>query len=300
MDHSLETDVAAAASAGGFLQWRRKHAVPPGTPCYNCATPLRGPWCFACGQLGEDFHRSIWHLLAESFESFFHADGRLWRTLPRLITSPAGLTHDYLSGKRAPQLPPLRLFLVVLLLVFVAGSLAAGPMEPNLHGGPDDIAQINKMHFHVYAPWDEFLNGWVRDHLGRAVAHPERLLAAMEAWAHDFAFLALPVSALILSGIFIFRRGYYAFDHLIFSMHSLSFQGLLVVTFLMINEFTNWPAGVLLLASPVHLFAHMRGVYKTSVLGTLFRMLVLFTASSIAYAIMMVGLVIVGLAALRA
>ena len=32
----------------------------------NCATPLQGPWCHACGQRGEDFHRSIVHL-AELF-----------------------------------------------------------------------------------------------------------------------------------------------------------------------------------------------------------------------------------------
>ena len=67
---SQELDTAAAGSLGGFL--RRKpggeHALPPGTPCANCATPLQGPWCHACGQLGEDFHRSTTKLLMESIE----------------------------------------------------------------------------------------------------------------------------------------------------------------------------------------------------------------------------------------
>ena len=50
MTNELET--AAAASAGGWLRWRRKQAdIPPGTPCANCETPLVGTYCHACGQI---------------------------------------------------------------------------------------------------------------------------------------------------------------------------------------------------------------------------------------------------------
>src|SRR5262249_53996614 len=102
-----ELDIAAAASAGGWLRWRKKHAVEPGTPCANCATPLKGPYCYNCGQLAENFQRSIGHLLVEGLESFFHFDGRLWQTLPKLALKPGQLTHDYVEGKRAYQIPPL-------------------------------------------------------------------------------------------------------------------------------------------------------------------------------------------------
>jgi hypothetical protein len=301
MDHSVETDVAAGASAGGFLAWRRKHALPMGTPCYNCGTKLLGPWCYACGQMGEDFHRSIPHLLWEALESFFHADGRLWRTVPRLLLRPAQLTHDYLAGRRAPQVPPLRLFLVVLLFVFLAGELgtSAGRMKfVNIDTKPEDITGLNKVEVHVYKPWDAALTQWTRTHLGRAATHPDRLVAAMGDWAHDFAFLTLPISALILAMIFMFRRGFMVFDHLIFSMHSLSFQGLLFVT----GAIAQWAIGnaawFLLAASPVHLYSHMRGVYGTGRFGTLVRMAVLFTLSSMAFGIMVLGLIVVGLAAL--
>ena len=123
MSNELET--AAAASVGSMLTWRRRvaHDLPVGAPCANCGTPLMGPWCHACGQLGEDFHRSSWKLLMETIEGLFHFDGRLWRTLPGLAINPARLTNSYLEGHRAPQIPPLRLFLVVLLLVFLTGSL---------------------------------------------------------------------------------------------------------------------------------------------------------------------------------
>ena len=302
MGDELEVEVAAGIAAGGFLRWRRKHALPLGTPCYNCCTPLKGPWCYACGQLGEDFHRSSRLLIWEFLENFFDADSRLWRTLPQLVVRPAAVTRDYLAGRRAPQVPPLRMFLVVLVLVFVVGQMAAGAGNLNLvsiHQDPGDADKIRNLHLHIYAPWDEALSAWTRAHVGRAVAHPDQLVTAMGAWAHDFAFLALPFSALMLSLIFVFRRGYLLFDHLIFSMHSLSFQGLLVVICLGIQPLVGDDAWQLLFASPVHLFVHMRGVYGTSWLGTLVRMLILFIASSVAFAFLVLGLVVVGLAELK-
>jgi hypothetical protein len=302
MDDELEVDVAAGIAAGGFLRWRRKHALPLGTPCYNCRRPLKGPWCYACGQLGEDFHRSARLLVWEFLENLFDTDSRLWRTLPKLVLHPATLTRDYLAGKRAPQVPPLRMFLVVLVLVFVVGQMAAGVGNINfapIHNDAGDAAKLEAIHLHIYAPWDAALTAWARAHVGRALAHPDQLVAAMGAWAHDFAFLALPFSALMLSVIFVFRRSYLLFDHLIFSMHSLAFQGLLFTTCMGFQALVGDGAWNLLYASPVHLFVHMRGVYGTSWLGTLVRMFILFIASSVAFAVLMLGLVVVGLAELK-
>ena len=83
------------------------------------------------------------------------------------------------------------------------------------------------------------------------------------------------------------------FDHLIFSMHSLAFQGALISLAVLAD--TGW----LLWAAPVHLFAHLRGVYRTGVAGTLLRMAVLFVASAVAFALLLLGLVVVGLQGLR-
>src|SRR5665213_3948709 len=98
-------------------------SLPVGTPCPNCATPLEGPYCHECGQLGEQFNRSVLHLITEAVENFFHVDGRLLHTLPRLVLHPGRLTTDYIEGHRAAQIPPLRLFLVVMLIFFFVGGL---------------------------------------------------------------------------------------------------------------------------------------------------------------------------------
>jgi hypothetical protein len=287
-------------TSGAFLRWRRHHARPPGSPCFNCGAILQGPWCHACGQLGEDYHRSAHHLIWEAFEGLFHADGRLWHTLPRLLFRPAALTRDYLAGKRASQVPPFRIFLIVLLLVFFIGETLTGIDHASiLKIDPNDAGHVNDIHVSLYKPWDDAITAWTRTHVSRAMAHPDAFIAAMAAWAHDFAFLSLPIFGFILAAIFIFRRRFVLFDHMIFSMHSLSVLGLLLLTAMVLNHFIGDQALLLLWLVPVHQFFHLRGVYGTSLIGTALRLGVLATAATVAFAFIMVALVLVGIAALQ-
>jgi hypothetical protein len=285
----------------------QSHSVPQGTACYNCGTPLLGPWCHACGQAAHDYHRKAHHLVGEAVESLFHADGRFWRTVPRLVADPAGLTRDYLAGKRAPQIPPMRLVLITLVLVFLIGGWTAGFGGNTKIDAPPSAAEraeILKGKVDVHLPGvspaqNGAINDWLTVHIGRALDNPQRLADGMQERAHDFAFLMLPISAFLLAAIFMFRRGFVLFDHFVFSMHSLSFQGLLITALMLLSAVWGG-AWLLLLASPVHLFAHMRGVYGTGKFGTLVRMAVLGMLTAIAFSLLLAALVIVGLEGLRA
>lgn len=279
------------------------HSLPLGTACPNCGTALAGPWCYACGQKGEDYHRSIWRLAAEAFEGFTELDGRLWRTLPRLILNPGQLTRDYLDGHRATQVPPFRMFLIVLLMVFFAGQLNFQGNHVNfrlataseLAKTPAQQAELKK----VGEQLSTTPNGrWLVSHAEAALKNPQAFMAAMERWSHEFAILLLPIAALALSVLFLFKRGVYVFDHLIFSMHSLSFQGLLLTAVFLGGLAVDWASWFLWIA-PVHLFIHMRGTYRISSLGALIRMFLLFVASATAFVFLMLGLVFVGLATVR-
>ena len=95
-----------------------------------------------------------------------------------------------------------------------------------------------------------------------------------------------------------FKRGVYVFDHLIFSMHSLSFQGLLLTTIFLGSLLTGW-VWWLIAAAPAHLFFHMRATYRISTLGTLIRMWLLFVGSAVAVGFLLLALVIVGAIAAR-
>jgi hypothetical protein len=276
-----------------------KHGAALGSPCANCATRLQGPWCHHCGQSSADYHRSAWHLSVEFFEGLFHFDGRLWHTLPDLIVRPARLTRAYISGHRAPQVPPLRMFLVTLLLLFLAGSLGSESTEIQVLKG--DSAQqarqhLDQIHVELANHRIPSAEAWLRGHLARAMERPEEFLLIIEGWSERFAILMLPLAAALLSLIFIFQRRFWLFDHTVFAMHSLSFVGLLVTGFILLGRVLpdGWSAA-LLLAAPVHLFMHLRGVYGGSVVATLLRMTLLGSASLIGMVFLLLGLVSVGL-----
>jgi hypothetical protein len=302
-----EVEVAALASLGAWFKRGKSHTAAPGSACANCAAVLQGPYCHQCGQLAENFHRSLGHLVEEVFENLLHLDGRLWQTLPRLVLKPGRLTRDYLDGHRAFQIPPLRLFLVVLLLVFLAGGLGGKNthvvgVTPSGHKVFDlrnDPHAGDKVNIDLGStPSDKAKANWLKTRAINAAREPERFLMVMETWGHRLAILALPIGAGLLSLLYVFQRRFFVYDHLVFTMHSLSFQGLLLSGYFLVKLAIPGAAGILLLASPVHLFVHMRGVYRSSVLGTLFRMIILFTGSIFAFGFLMVALVFIGLAAM--
>lgn len=348
-----ELDIAGAASIGGWLRWKKKHTFEPGTPCPNCETPIQGPYCHECGQLAETFERSVGHLFVEGLESFFHFDGRLFQTLPRLALRPHQLTRSYLDGKRASQIPPLRLFLVVLLAVFFIGGLNLSGNTPsaivntrtttngkvvnkmskvelnaderkalmeNLGDSAAMAAIVNKArarqglppaaaeagakadreNTNLYIMGKKATPGqtnWFKTRVKRAFQNPHFFIMAIEEWGHRLAFLMLPIAALQLSLFYVFQRRYYVFDHLIFSMHSLAFQGLLISLILLLSAITPLAWWLILLA-PVHLFVHMRGTYGSSTIGTLVRMVLLFWGSFLAFSALLTWVLWIGLQAM--
>jgi hypothetical protein len=277
-----------------------------------------GPWCHECGQLGEDFHRSIWRLIGEVFEGLLHFDGRVWTTLPDLFRHPARLTRNYLEGHRAPQIPPFRLFLVVLVTIFLAGSitghsfLKAETITTDDHGKvishktrtlkdltPQERAETKaslvgaklKGHGGLVD-----LQNWLLDRVGKALDDPARFELVLGEWAERFAFLTLPMAAGLLTLAFLGRKEFYVFDHTIFSLHSLSAVGLMYAANELLRGVTfGLTSLVLIFGAPVHLFVHMRGVYRTSVIGTLLRMLLLAAGSLFGAMLIVLGLVLMGL-----
>jgi Protein of unknown function (DUF3667) len=279
-----------------------KRSLPIGTPCPNCHTAIAGPWCYACGQRAEKYHRSILRLAFEALEGLTDLDGRIWQTFPRLIIRPGRLTRDYLDGHRAVQVPPFRIFLIVLLLVFFAGSLDVSRNAQKFKLATPDNPGVSKfMSPEVQKQLDLQIgdakaSAWLKERVLFSLDHQDAFLRSVTDWSQRFAFLMLPIAALMLSVLFVFKKGVYVFDHLIFTMHSLSFQGLLLSGVFLAGAFGQGWGGSLLLASPVHLFVHMRGTYRSSVIGTLIRMALLFLGSSIAFGLLIGALVVVGLA----
>jgi hypothetical protein len=98
------------------------HAARP-VVCENCDAALQGDFCHVCGQAAHSPVRSFAHALEEVVESFWHLDGRIFRTLRELLV-PGRVAVAYLRGRRTPYVAPMRLFVVLAVLTFFVARLA--------------------------------------------------------------------------------------------------------------------------------------------------------------------------------
>jgi len=89
--------------------------------CENCDSVLQGHYCHVCGQHAHSPLRNFAHAVEEVFESFWHLDGRIFRTVRDLFV-PGRVAAGYLAGHRVRYVAPLRLFVIISLLTFFVGK----------------------------------------------------------------------------------------------------------------------------------------------------------------------------------
>jgi hypothetical protein len=122
----LETIIVMARdlSEGGSL---RPQAVTAGprepARCLNCGGPLGGPFCSSCGQRAVPPNPTVAELTGDAWHELSGYDGRVLATIRGLL-QPGKLTTDYVSGRRAHYLPPLRVYLAASVLYFVIAAAA--------------------------------------------------------------------------------------------------------------------------------------------------------------------------------
>ncbi|HEY3093149.1 MAG TPA: DUF3667 domain-containing protein [Vicinamibacterales bacterium] len=176
-------------------------ATPPPTTCYNCGTPLSGPFCSACGQKAGLLDPTVHDFLHDFTHEMFHVDGRIFRSVWKLLSVPGLLTHDYFRGRRARWVSPIRLYLIFSLLYFAASTLPASRpvvIEPN--DDPEASAFLQRLGFDS----PEALREWV----GETIAH----------WGPRAMFVLVPVFAWLVNLAWR-RRGRHYPQHLYFALH---------------------------------------------------------------------------------
>jgi hypothetical protein len=102
--------------------------------CENCNTALHGHYCHRCGQSAHNPLKHVGHAIEEVFESFWHLDGRIFRTL-RDLWVPGRIALNYLKGRRVGYVQPLRLFVILTLFTFFIGKLFVHVDDIHMGGG---------------------------------------------------------------------------------------------------------------------------------------------------------------------
>lgn len=92
--------------------------------CLNCGTALVGPYCHHCSQANVEPKETVWHLIGHFIEDLTHFDGKFFSSLKYLIIKPGYLSEQYVKGKRASYLNPIRMYLFISAMVFLIISSA--------------------------------------------------------------------------------------------------------------------------------------------------------------------------------
>ena len=87
--------------------------------CLNCNTPLYGRYCHVCGQENLEPKETVWHLVNHFFQDITHFDGKFFSTVKYLITKPGFLSKEYMLGRRASYLNPIRMYVFTSAIFFV-------------------------------------------------------------------------------------------------------------------------------------------------------------------------------------
>jgi hypothetical protein len=307
-----EVELAAADAIGGMVaEDAPVHPSHTHSECLNCGAHLEGRYCHVCGQSADDHHRSILHLAWEAVEGFTHLDGRLAKTLPALLLRPGSLARDHIEGRRTRHVPPFRLFLITLLVFMLGmetaiqhhssqavtistdkGSSVAVQARPLAASDVDDAVghiDLGKGHHRAF-------EAWLKGQIKRAVHNPDYFEMVVFEWAHRLAVLMLPILAGLLTLLYIRKREFYVYDHLIVAMQYLAFCFLIWA----LVWLTPSPIrGVLFLAALIwtlaNLFMTLRGAYGSSRLSSAVKALFLWGATVTIFSLLLTSLLVLAL-----
>lgn len=87
--------------------------------CLNCGTILEGKFCHNCGQENLELRESFGHMMNHAISDYFHFDQKFFHTLKPLLFKPGYLTNEYMAGRRASYLHPVKMYIFISIVYFL-------------------------------------------------------------------------------------------------------------------------------------------------------------------------------------
>jgi Protein of unknown function (DUF3667). len=184
----------------------------PAKVCTNCGFAVVDVYCARCGEKQPNHHDlTMGHFAHEVAHELLHVDSKLFSTMRDLVARPGALTAEYFAGRKKRYIAPLRLFLVLFAVTFLAySSFKAvaiysmdGLMNTDPRGQLKSMLQIAAAKRHV--PYEE---------LKENIEHR---------WQKNMSLISLltilPVALMLKM---LYYRRYFA-EHLVFSTHYMCF-----------------------------------------------------------------------------
>lgn len=198
--------------------------------CLNCNGRLSGPFCSSCGQRAVPPDPTVAELTGDAWQELSGYDGRILATVRGLLR-PGHLTLEYIAGRRAHYLPPLRVYLAVSVLYFVlaasapqmgrqtAAEVNAGGVRIGFSGSQPAEVLTAEDRTALLAELDQ-APFWLRPMLRSVVEDPAGFRSRIYTNMPRVLFAMLPVFAAIVS---LFYRGRNFPVSLVFAAHLHAF-----------------------------------------------------------------------------
>jgi hypothetical protein len=251
--------------------------------CANCGHVLAGDYCSRCGQHAIDLHRPFSSLVSDAVGDILNLDTRLLRTLRPLMTKPGKVAKDFIAGRRAAHVPPLKSYLIAALIFFGLFTIfpSRAPVRVFVEGSPEQEAARSEGGSRTtfsLPPHISFYDEWYQGAVARAMKQPEEFAHAVYSNVPRAFFFLVPVFALWLE--LLYRKQGFLIDHLVFALYYHAFVFLeFTLLFLAARSgpyVTRYGAAALGLALTGWLFAYLpialRRVYGGSRLMTGFKL----------------------------
>ncbi|MGB4845747.1 MAG: DUF3667 domain-containing protein [Ferruginibacter sp.] len=87
--------------------------------CLNCNAEVQGRYCQNCGQENIETKETVWHLISHFFKDITHFDGKFFSTLKYLFARPGFLSKEYMIGRRASYVNPVRMYVFTSAFFFL-------------------------------------------------------------------------------------------------------------------------------------------------------------------------------------
>jgi hypothetical protein len=283
-------------------------ADAPADACLNCGEPFRPScprFCPACGQETNVKPPRIGEFLQQFGGAYFSTEGALWRTLKLLLFQPGELTRQYLSGRRKHYVLPLRLYLSISVITFLAMRLLASANVGTSLANADGFDPKAASHFAVDIGMGRFgmnsgqffcenlpslLCARLRSRIDLDAAGFQRESEKIgERFVSNLGasmFVILPSLALWLTAVYRNRRMRYT-EHLVFALHLHSFWFIALALAL---PGIHWLSDIGLLVMSVYTWLAFRRVYAGRWWPRLLRLALIGMLYTLTLALAMAGL----------
>ncbi len=145
-------------------------------------------------------------------------------------------------------------------------------------------------------PAKEATKGWFKENLAKAIENPDYYMVVMFGWAHRLAVLLLPIIGFSLALVYVNKRRFFIYDHLLVATNLLSFSFLTNALGLVLpHALQPTYFGVLAIWTPINLFQTLRGGYGSGIIGAILKTMIVWMISVTAFGVLLGALMLFSL-----